>query len=285
MIVDVFVSEIYGTRRKDVIRLIIAEGPRFPKLAEFYYREVIARVLRSSGRGSRCAVERGELAHDALARFPQLLVAPGLLAIIWSALFESLRAARRRATHARPPRPAVRGEERDMSGRHLVLALLAVLVLAGCCSANEPTFQGWVEAELIFVGPDEAGRVETLSVREGDRVEVDAPLFTLDPDLQLADVAMQEAAVKNAQQAYDRAQQLLSRQPARKRRWTMPRQRCARRRRGSIRRRPGLSAGRCSARSPAPSSRSITAAANGAAGTADRGDLAAGQSQGAVLRP
>jgi len=44
MIVDVFVNEIYGTRRKDVIRLIIAEGPRFPKLAEVYYREVIARV-------------------------------------------------------------------------------------------------------------------------------------------------------------------------------------------------------------------------------------------------
>ncbi len=99
-----------------------------------------------------------------------------------------------------------------MSGRHLVLALLAVLVLAGCDSAKEPTFQGWVEAELIFVGPDESGRMQTLSVREGDRVEVDAPLFTLDPDLQLADVAMQEAAVKNAQQAYDRAQQLLSRQ-------------------------------------------------------------------------
>src|SRR6516225_7960443 len=37
MIVDVFVNEIYGTRRKDVIRLIIAEGPRFPKLAEVYY--------------------------------------------------------------------------------------------------------------------------------------------------------------------------------------------------------------------------------------------------------
>src|SRR5215831_383243 len=39
-IVEMFVREIYGTRRKDVIRLVIAEGPRFPKLAEFYYREV-----------------------------------------------------------------------------------------------------------------------------------------------------------------------------------------------------------------------------------------------------
>jgi AcrR family transcriptional regulator len=88
MIVNVFVKEIFGTRRKDVLRLIIAEGPRFPKLAEFYYREVVARVLPLLRARLELAAERGELAHDALARFPQLLVAPGLMAIIWSSLFE-----------------------------------------------------------------------------------------------------------------------------------------------------------------------------------------------------
>src|SRR5215472_1375742 len=87
MIVDVFVNEIYGTRRKDVIRLVIAEGPRFPKLAEFYYREVIARVLPVLRARLALAVERGELSRDALARFPQLLVAPALVAVIWSGLF------------------------------------------------------------------------------------------------------------------------------------------------------------------------------------------------------
>jgi AcrR family transcriptional regulator len=88
MIVDVFVNEIYGTRRKDVIRLILAEGPRFPKLAEFYYREVIGRVLPVMRALLTRAVERGELGHDALARFPQLLVAPALMAVMWSGLFE-----------------------------------------------------------------------------------------------------------------------------------------------------------------------------------------------------
>jgi AcrR family transcriptional regulator len=86
-IVDLFVREIYGTRRKDVIRLIISEGTRFPKLAEFYYREVIARVLPAMRALLTRAVERGELPHDALARFPQLLVAPGLVAILWNGLF------------------------------------------------------------------------------------------------------------------------------------------------------------------------------------------------------
>jgi HlyD family secretion protein len=93
-----------------------------------------------------------------------------------------------------------------------VLALVAALGLAGSNNGKEPTFQGWMEAELIFVGPDDAGRIEILAVKEGDQVEQRAPLFTLDADLQLADVAMQEAAVKNAQIAYDRAQALLKTQ-------------------------------------------------------------------------
>jgi AcrR family transcriptional regulator len=87
-VVDLFVREIYGTRRKDVIRLIIAEGGRFPALAEVYYREVIARVLPAMRALLTRAVERGELASDALARFPQLLAAPALVAIMWNALFE-----------------------------------------------------------------------------------------------------------------------------------------------------------------------------------------------------
>jgi HlyD family secretion protein len=89
------------------------------------------------------------------------------------------------------------------------MALALALVLAGCANEKDPTYQGWVEAELIFVGPDETGRIETLTVREGDPVEKGTLLFTLDADLQLADVAMQEAAIKNAKLAYDRAVALL----------------------------------------------------------------------------
>src|ERR1700730_13221390 len=87
-IVDVFVTEIYGTRRKDVIRLIITEGPRFPKLAEFYYREVLSRVLQAMRGLARHGIARGERESEAILRFLQLLVAPGLVAIIWSGLFD-----------------------------------------------------------------------------------------------------------------------------------------------------------------------------------------------------
>ena len=87
-LIEVFVREIFETRRKDVIRLVITEGPRFPKLAEFYYREVISRVMEAIRAMLRRAVERGELKTDALVRFPQLLAAPGIVAIIWSGLFD-----------------------------------------------------------------------------------------------------------------------------------------------------------------------------------------------------
>jgi HlyD family secretion protein len=96
-----------------------------------------------------------------------------------------------------------------MKARHIAIVLAAGLALAACNSAGDPGFQGWVEADLIFVGPDEAGRVETLSVREGDAVRLGAPLFTVDPDLQQADVGVWEAQLINARQAYERAQSLL----------------------------------------------------------------------------
>jgi HlyD family secretion protein len=91
----------------------------------------------------------------------------------------------------------------------IACAFAAALLLAGCNDGKDTGFQGWVEAELIFVAPDETGRIQTLSVREGDRVEIGAPLFNVDPDLQEADLQVQEASVKNAQQAYDRARALL----------------------------------------------------------------------------
>ena len=74
-----------------------------------------------------------------------------------------------------------------------LFALAAVAVTAGVAlaayaylrnGAAHREFEGWIEAYFIFVSPDESGRVETLSVREGDPITVGAPLFTLDSELQ-----------------------------------------------------------------------------------------------------
>lgn len=92
--------------------------------------------------------------------------------------------------------------------RIAALALLA-LVLAGCGKSDDHVLQGWVEADLVFVSPDEQGRIETLNVREGDTVQKGAVLFTLDDDIQQADLTVKKAAVTTAQQAFDRAKELL----------------------------------------------------------------------------
>ena len=80
----------------------------------------------------------------------------------------------------------------------LLALAIAILPLAGCNGSGEPTFQGWVEAELVFVGPDEAGRVQTLSVKEGTTIETGKPLFTVDDDLQKSDLQGAIAAVAEA---------------------------------------------------------------------------------------
>ena len=87
-LVMVFAREVFGTHRKDVIRLILTEGARFPAIGEFYYREVVSRVMKVLSGLAQRAFERGELPNDALVRFPQLLGAPGIVAIIWSGLFD-----------------------------------------------------------------------------------------------------------------------------------------------------------------------------------------------------
>jgi len=87
-VIELFVREVYGTRRRQLIRLIISEGPRFPTLAEFYYREVLSRGLKAVRGLLQRAYERGEIADDTLIRYPQLLVAPGFIAIVWSGLFD-----------------------------------------------------------------------------------------------------------------------------------------------------------------------------------------------------
>jgi AcrR family transcriptional regulator len=84
---SLFEKEVLGTRRKLLIRLIIAEGPRFPRIAEFYFRNVVGRIMPMLAQIAKRAAERGELPNDAVARYPQLVAAPLLLTVIWDGLF------------------------------------------------------------------------------------------------------------------------------------------------------------------------------------------------------
>src|SRR5262249_25606246 len=73
---DLFRTEVLETPRKKLLRLIIAEGPRFPKVARFYHRQVVSKGLALLRRIAERAWRRGELRSDALVRFPHLMFAP-----------------------------------------------------------------------------------------------------------------------------------------------------------------------------------------------------------------
>ncbi len=99
-----------------------------------------------------------------------------------------------------------------MTSSRMALRILTALALAaglaGCNEQRDPGYQGWVEADMIFVSPDESGRVTKLNVREGDEVKAGAPLYSVDDDLQQADLNQNKATLANAQQTYDRAASL-----------------------------------------------------------------------------
>ena len=83
-----FIQEVANTRRGDIVRLIVAEGPRFPAIADFYYREVVSKGLARLRALIELGIARGEVRQPELARFPQIVVAPAIVAVIWKSLFE-----------------------------------------------------------------------------------------------------------------------------------------------------------------------------------------------------
>lgn len=83
-----FVQELVGSRRVLIARLLIAEGPKHPELTAFYYDQVITKGKETLQAFIDRGIERGEFKPTALRDFPQLVMAPALLAVIWRMLFE-----------------------------------------------------------------------------------------------------------------------------------------------------------------------------------------------------
>ncbi len=82
-----FETEVIGTPREKVIRLIVSEGARFPRLAKFYYEEVIAKGL-AAVRTIAARENHNNFNAEAISRFPQLIFAPLLLSIVWRGTFQ-----------------------------------------------------------------------------------------------------------------------------------------------------------------------------------------------------
>ncbi len=85
---ETFQREILGTRRREIIRLVIAEGPKFPRIAAFYHRNIVSRGLALVSSAARRAYSRGEIKTDSLVYHPHLIFGPMLISVVWRGLFE-----------------------------------------------------------------------------------------------------------------------------------------------------------------------------------------------------
>ena len=79
----------------------------------------------------------------------------------------------------------------------ILVAGLAALALAGC-KPSQSTYQGWIEADTIFIGPDDTGRLVELAVSEGQDVKAGDFLFAIDSQVQAADVEAAQASLDQA---------------------------------------------------------------------------------------
>lgn len=83
-----FMKEFAMSRRAIIVRLMVAEGHKHPELTRFHMENVIEPGIAAMTVLIDRGVERGEFRPTALRDFPQLLIAPVLMSMIWRILFE-----------------------------------------------------------------------------------------------------------------------------------------------------------------------------------------------------
>ncbi len=66
------------------------------------------------------------------------------------------------------------------SARVVISTIIAVAALSACSQRHSPSLQGYVEGEFVYVASSQAGRLQTLAVLRGQKVEANAPLFSLE---------------------------------------------------------------------------------------------------------
>ena len=84
-----FYQHIVGDRRRrDVLRMLIAEAPRFPELADRYYNEIIRPCLDLLKQAIQRGVDRGEIRKSSITDSPQVIIAPIALVDMWMMMFD-----------------------------------------------------------------------------------------------------------------------------------------------------------------------------------------------------
>ena len=75
-------------RRREVVRMLIAEAPRFPELTDRYHQEILRPCLDMLKAAIQRGVDRGEIRRSAIISSPQVIMAPIALVDLWLMMFD-----------------------------------------------------------------------------------------------------------------------------------------------------------------------------------------------------
>jgi AcrR family transcriptional regulator len=75
-------------RRREVVRMLIAEAPRFPNLADRYHEEILKPCLEMLKQAIQRGIDRGEIRQSSVINNPQVVIAPIALVDLWMMMFD-----------------------------------------------------------------------------------------------------------------------------------------------------------------------------------------------------
>jgi AcrR family transcriptional regulator len=76
-------------RRREVVRMLIAEAARFPALADRYYEEIHRPCLTLLQKALQRGIDRGEIRNSAIIDCPQVIIAPIALVDLWMIMYDT----------------------------------------------------------------------------------------------------------------------------------------------------------------------------------------------------
>ncbi len=84
----IYENIVEDRRRREVVRMLIAEASRFPALADRYHEEIHRPCMEMLQQAIQRGMDRGEIRHSAVTECPLVIIAPIALVDLWMMMFD-----------------------------------------------------------------------------------------------------------------------------------------------------------------------------------------------------
>jgi hypothetical protein len=88
LMIETMYRQLVESDMRTILRILLADGARFPAITAFYHEAAIMKGRALLGRIVARGIARGEFREGAYADLPFVMIAPLLMAAIWKINFE-----------------------------------------------------------------------------------------------------------------------------------------------------------------------------------------------------